>query len=228
MKALVNVLWYCWIAVGIAFVCQLGYLGYDLYMEERLLIQLGEEEEKAFLESHDKEELEAFALSCVMVLDCDINARSLDKLDLYYSAVPWEIRKAFAANGWKLVVTDQDISSTYYNGPIKGELAGLTNSRTKTIYIHENINHIRNALLHEFGHYFDLQKGIVSDDEIMQACFQREKGAFDGRWKDDTHAMSNEAEYFAESFQQYILDPKGCKEKQPVTYRHLATIIDEK
>ena len=211
MKRFVNVLWYCWMAVGILWVCQLGYRLYDIYVEEKKIAQMS----AAGAELND-----------VLILDGDIDKGSLAKVELYYQAVPLDIRKQFAEDGWKLVVTDQDISSTYYNGPVKGELAGLADSLEKKLYVHEDHYHIRNALLHEFGHYLDFRSGMVSNEDTFNTCYETEKEAFDRPWNPDTHAMSSEAEYFAESFQQYILEPATCKEHQPLTYEYIAALIE--
>lgn len=209
MKCLINVLWYCWIAAAITFLCWQGYRGYDLYAEERSVAALGEE---------------GADLNAVLVLDGNIDNRSLELAELYYRAVPKEIRAQFAADGWKLVITDRDISAVYYNGPVKGEIAGLANSKEKKIYIHEKPHHIRNALLHEFGHYVDCRAGIISGTDTFKLCFDQEKNAFDKPWNRDTHAMSNEVEYFAESFQQYILDSAAFKEIQPLTYAYIESL----
>ena len=227
MKTVVDVLWYCWIASGIAFIFLLGCQGYEAYSEAQLLKQLGKDETERFLANQGQAEISLINIERVLVLDGNINRKSIEKAKHYYQAIPWQIRKQFAEDGWKLVITDKDISSVYYNGPIKGELAGLTDTNTKSIYIHEKRHHIRKAFLHEFGHYLDYQNDFISGSDKLRTYFQREKSVFDRKWKPDTHAMSNAAEFFAESFQQFVLDPKTCKTHQPLTYRFIAQLMKE-
>ena len=80
----------------------------------------------------------------------------------YYYSIPEEIRYNFQEAGWQLVITDRDIAENYYNGPVKGRLAGLTDSQEKRIYVHSKRNDIRRALIHEFGHFFDYSTGMSS------------------------------------------------------------------
>ena len=227
MKTFVNVLWYCWVAAGLLFCSWMIWHVYDTYAKEKLVAQLGEMQEEVEEKIQGKVQQQGFELENVLVLDGNIADRSLGKVELYYQTVPWEIRKQFVKDGWKLAVTDRDISSAYYDGPVKGELAGLTDSRVKTIYIHEKVHHIRNALLHEFGHYFDLRVGIASDEDGFMSCYEKEKDVFVRPWKSDTHAMSNTAEYFAESFQRFILEPETCKETQPLTYEYIKIRLED-
>ena len=67
MKTVVDILWYCWIASGIAFIFLFGHRGYEAYTETQLLKQLGKDETIKFLENYGKEEASSIAMERVLI-----------------------------------------------------------------------------------------------------------------------------------------------------------------
>lgn len=133
--------------------------------------------------------------------------------------VPSLVMENFIAEGGKIVINNKNFPSH----DLKSETAiGFYCEADKYIEIDGSCaENIKNALLHEIGHYIDYsrydtyeedEEGIAawkikwSDEEEWMDCFEREKDGFfefDGNAKYHT---SSAVEYFAEAFEWYIND----------------------
>ena len=198
MKLLINVLYYLWILLAIILVCFFVYYQMDVGKEKEFVTQLSEvEKEEALKECPGDDCNRLFAL------EGDIRESSINLATIYYKAIPWELRKDFVKEGWNLIITDKNINDEYYNGEIKRELAGLTLLKEKKIYISHKSRHIRQAMVHEFGHYLDIKLGFVSETKEFKEIYEEEKEHIKEKWKFDGHASSNSQEFFAECFANY-------------------------
>ena len=135
----------------------------------------------------------------------------------YLSYVPKNIMNKFVADGWKVVLTDKNIAKTYYHNTSLGKIVGLTVSEDKTIYILATQNAIKSATIHEIGHFVDIQRDVPSSSEEFLADFNNEKNTFEV-YSYDGHYKRNHFEFFAEVFQESILNPDRCKRTAPKTY----------
>lgn len=126
------------------------------------------------------------------------------------NVVPKTILDSFFVKGGVVVITDKDIATTYYGSTDLGRIAGLHNSSNNVVYISNNICDIDKALVHEFGHVLDSLTDWGSKGEDFKAIYISEKDTFEVYSTDD-HYKSNEKEFFAEVFQEYILNPKNCE-----------------
>lgn len=138
--------------------------------------------------------------------------------NVYYLLTPKEIRDKFQQEGWKIVLTDKNLSDHYYTGDVEGWLSGLTDYAKKTIYIYGNFYDIRNALLHEMGHYYDHMLGGASYTEDFKEIYEKEKNQLKPYLEPDSYIKSNAQEYFAESFSDYILNNEYIKQNVVETY----------
>lgn len=142
---------------------------------------------------------------------------------VYYLLVPERIRHSFQDEGWKIILTDKNISDHYYTGEVEGWLSGLTDYSKKRIYIHSRFYDIRNALLHEMGHYYDYMLGGASYTDEFKEIYEEENNQLKPYWEPDSHIRSNAQEYFAEAFADYILDKEQVKENVKSTYKFIRT-----
>lgn len=126
-------------------------------------------------------------------------------------------------NNWKVIITDKDIASTYYNGAPLGRLAGLTKPAQQVIYLSNTSREIKRALVHELGHAFDTQLYFKSQSPEFQAIYQEEKNT----WRDVTGANSSRSnmEYFAECFSQYYTYSSNLSQTAPKTYNYINNLI---
>ncbi|EOU1990355.1 hypothetical protein [Clostridium perfringens] len=135
----------------------------------------------------------------------------------YLSYVPKNVMNNFVANGWKVVLTDKNIAETYYHDKSLGKIVGLTMSEAKTIYILASKNAIKSSTLHEMGHFVDIQMDVPSNSEEFLEDFNNEKDTFEV-YSFDGHYKRNHFEFFAEVFQESILNPNRCKKSANKTY----------
>lgn len=96
-----------------------------------------------------------------------------------------------------------------------------------------NIRVAKNTLLHELGHYFDLNTGIVSFYNAFKEIYLEEKDNFrktreflveNNKVEEN---IANQNEYFAEAMTCYILYPEDLLEYCPKTYEVIVNHINE-
>lgn len=144
----------------------------------------------------------------------------------YWNRVPESVRTAFEEDGWEFVLTDKSIAGTYY-GTELGNIAGLTKSSEKVIYIEDRESAIRRATGHEFGHYVDVAYGWASLSDEWVAIYEEEKDQLNEiGGVGDGHTTSSATEYFAEVFQQVINYPDSCKESAPQSYEYIMGLLE--
>lgn len=216
MKKLADFLFKLWFVLLILLLLFTGYHVYSIGQENKMV------ETKA-QKNTDKEGI-VYAednMEHPFILEGDVKTKNIAYAASYYYALPEELRRNFAESGWRIILTDEDISKEYYDGDVKGHLAGLTVSEDKKIYVHDTRSDIRRALIHEFGHFFDFQTEMTSKSFRFTKMYWTEKEDLKEKWKMDDHATSNSQEYFAESFAQFVLYPGDLKENCPQTYKYL-------
>lgn len=96
-----------------------------------------------------------------------------------------------------------------------------------------NVRVAKNTLLHELGHYFDLNTGIVSFYNSFKEIYLEEKDNFRKTREflvenNKVEAnIANQNEYFAEAMTCYILYPEDLLEYCPKTYEVIVNHINE-
>lgn len=222
MKWLVHSLFVLWCVLFFLFIGVIGYYFYDVQRETKITEKLSDQHLKQE-NIHNKKEI----LNSHFVLEGNIKHSIKDYAITHYYALPEAIRTAFEQSEWKLVLTDKDIQKEYYEGEVEGHLSGLTSSKEQKIYIHSSRTDIRNAFIHEFGHFFDFISGIPSTTIEFQEIYVLEKNYLKDKWKFDDHCISNAQEYFAEAFAQMIVYPEIIENSMPKTYEYINTLLNE-
>lgn len=138
-------------------------------------------------------------------------------LDLKLRLIPQDLLLAYFNQGGSILLTDKDISKEYYSDYNFGNIIGLHDARKNIIFMSNSEYAIDNALIHEFGHVLDSLSKWDSMNEYFLKVFQKEKDSFEVESLDN-HYKSNEREFFAEVFQESILNPDTCKTSAPQAF----------
>ena len=147
----------------------------------------------------------------------DVSA--IQATEAYYNQIPENIRNRFQSDGWRIIVCNSSLGPRWgYSTPI----LALTIYAEKCIYIDTQPS-APSAITHEIGHYVDEATDYASYTDEFAAIFATEQPTFCEY--DHTHPnnVSTTAEYFAESFQQCIVDPTGMASVCPQTYNYIVT-----
>lgn len=144
----------------------------------------------------------------------NIDDKIISYLESRLHYIPNTITNNYFDNGGRILITDKNISKTYYKEYNFGNIIGLHDARKNIIYMSNSQYAIDNALIHEFGHVLDYICEWDSMNESFSQIFKKEKDTFQVQ-SVDGHYKTNEREFFAEVFQEYILHPDTCKSSAP-------------
>lgn len=152
----------------------------------------------------------------------NISIENLNLLNSELNKLPKSLLNTFVNSGWNIYVTDEDINNNYFGGRFY-KVQGATVYTEKNILITNTEKSIKEATIHEFGHFVDYNFDVTSDDEEFHRIYNEEIYEFMGRIS-NTECVSNEKEYFAESFYYMYIDSSKV---MPQTYNYLSNIINQ-
>lgn len=126
------------------------------------------------------------------------------------NSLPDAVINRFNKEGWTIYFTGYSISDKYYDGPVKGSIAGLTDYNNKIIYISEKDSYptYKHILYHEVGHFVDWCNDRTSSTEDFYDIYQNESKNITVKGKSQrqiNHAKSSPEEYYAEAFSKLLL-----------------------
>lgn len=156
----------------------------------------------------------------------EIDENIVQYLDSKLQLIPENLVLKYFEQGGRILITDKDISNTYYKDYNFGNVIGIHDARKNIVYISDSEYAIDNALIHEFGHVLDSLTNWGSMKETFSDIFYTEKDTFEV-YSVDNHYKTNEREFFAEVFQQFILEPDSCKSSAPQSYNFIKNKISE-
>ena len=81
------------------------------------------------------------------------------------------------------------------------------------------------TIYHELGHFVAFISGNTDQTAEFKAIFAQEKTLYTAFNK--AYVTQNSAEYFAESFKEYTLNPTGLKSSRPKTYEAVKNAVDK-
>lgn len=145
-----------------------------------------------------------------------------NRLDL----IPKDILSMYFEQGGIILVTDENISEAYYRDSNLGKIIGLHDARKNIVYIENTKYAIDSALIHEFGHVLDSLTGWSSMDDDFKNIFNNEKDTFEV-YSVDGHYKANEREFFAEVFQEIIINFDSCTKTAPNACNFVQNKISE-
>ena len=158
--------------------------------------------------------------------DGDIDKEILNYLKNKLILIPDSILHSYFNSGGSIIITDKNIAETYYNDYNIGKIVGLHDNRKNVIYISNTEYAIDYSLVHEFGHVLDSMTNWDSMKEDFKNIFSEEKEKLEV-YSVDNHYKTNEREFFAEVFQEYIISPEKCKQTAPKAFEFIKNKINE-
>lgn len=141
------------------------------------------------------------------------------KAESYWNKIPVNVRQYLINGGIQIYVTDTNLAKRFYDG-IYSSIQGVTVYDTKTCYIEDREKCMSEAVIHECGHVFDSLLCYITMDSEFLDIYYEEKDLFG-----EAYAATNPSEYFAESFQRFILDPEKSQKNTPNTYQFMMDLI---
>lgn len=140
----------------------------------------------------------------------------------YYQRIPGKIRNTFEDNGWKIIISNQNLKTRF---SLSASALAITEYQEKIIYI-DNRTSAKKSVIHEVGHAIDFINGSLSVTSDFQEIYANEKDTFVQIWKTDENNTSTATEYFAEAFQACILEPQEISAKCSKTYNYIYYIME--
>lgn len=130
--------------------------------------------------------------------------------------------KTIIADGFSIYITTENIAQVYYEGKFKSVRATFRRN-AKEIRIENREVAIFESVEHEFGHYLDFLNGDTSWSEEFGQIYEEESEEFKTRIS-NPGCVSNQGEFFAETFYYIIKDPSKCT---PKAKAYVQKYIDE-
>ncbi len=147
----------------------------------------------------------------------------------YFSLLPEKLLEEFYNSGWGITVTTKDIASSYYDGEDIGSICGITLPDTRQIVYEADSSKFRRNILHEFFHYLDYSKGYyLSNYEEWQRIYEEEKDSLKVTSSYvNSHYKENSREFFAEAFQEFVINPHGVEASSPRAYKYISDFLEK-
>lgn len=152
------------------------------------------------------------------------------------SKLPYKMIQEFYENDWQIRITKNCLE--HHLGervpiPEEGFTGGITFFDSRTIYLPASspegcdipYYYIKYSTIHEFGHYFDRSKGLISMSYEFQNIYDKEDRIF---CKEIGTASNTDSsiEYFAESFSCYVKDNEHMRKFCPLTCAYFDKIFN--
>lgn len=138
--------------------------------------------------------------------------------------VPQHVLDQFYADGWGIVITQENLSEMYFDG-IYHNVMAVTDGYIKVIWIAASERAIRNSVIHEMGHYMEFTYNFPNDTQEFKAIYEAERQKFVVAGGSSAQAKGSSLEYFAEALQEYILHPDSLLKNTPMTYQYMANYV---
>ena len=154
----------------------------------------------------------------VFILSGNLHINSYEELLESYLLIPEKIRRQFEADGFHIIMKEQDITQEAYAdyGGYTGigQIQGVSDYEKRVIYLQDEYPR---QILHEMGHYINNKWGFSSRDGFKELA-EKESS------KISVYAnTSNEREFFCEAFELFIRDPIALATVSPDTYNEIVS-----
>lgn len=175
-----------------------------------------------------EEETSSISYDNLIVNSEDYNSNFVNAVIKQLSYIPTEILIDFENKGWKIcIASEEEICSKLgerearlYSKDEGQFLKGYTKINDKTIYLTYNSITLRdNTIIHEIGHYYDIENAWASCTEEYRNIYEKEKSSLNST----TTQISSNRELFAETFEYVILEETGYENLE--TYQYVKDII---
>lgn len=141
----------------------------------------------------------------------EVEQRYIDIVEEELLKLPNLLVESFIEEDWSIYVTSEDIAKTYLNGRVKRARA-VTSIARKEIIIEARDAAVYGSVQHEFGHYMGYICGEVGWTEEFAQIYYEESETLQTRI-DNPGCISDQGEFFAETFSLIINEPDKCTPK---------------
>lgn len=153
-------------------------------------------------------------------IDSDNNEKVL-KLYKYMSLIPNNIINEFAEVGGKIVLTHDSLQDRFIS---KYALAGVYFD--KRIYLSDKENWSEQSLIHEMGHFVSDLYNDTSDSIFLDIYANEKKYLKLNQDKDTGYYIKSADEYFAQCFEEFIINPNRLLKNNFKTYKYIRFCIN--
>ena len=150
----------------------------------------------------------------VLETEGQLYGRSAELLMESYMSIPENIRFRFEAEGFRIRMTEWDITDEAY-APYggyhgTGKVRAVFDFERKMLYVNDEWP---GAVVHEMGHYVNDTLGLFSSRSENSKLYETEAA------KISNYAKENDREYFAEVFRFYVTEPQLLRLISPSSYQ---------
>lgn len=156
----------------------------------------------------------------VLETEGQLYCHSTELLMESYMSVPENIRFRFETEGFRIRMTEWDITDEAY-APYggyhgTGKVRAAFDFERKMLYVNDEWP---GAVVHEMGHYVNDTLSVFSGRGENRMLYETEAG------KISNYAEENDREYFAEVFRLYVTEPQLLRLVSPSSYQMVASAI---
>lgn len=143
-----------------------------------------------------------------LTTDGEIPNESIITAEGEVSRIPQNMLNAFATEGWRIEISNANISAKYFGGRY-GNVMGVTITDQHVIVIQNRTSSIQSSIIHEFGHYIDTRFDFPSLSDEFWEIYLQEVDTFISRIPNSS-SVRDEMEFFASTFYYMMKDPSKC------------------
>lgn len=157
--------------------------------------------------------------SDVIYADGTISVDLCAKAQGQLNYIPANLMAEFKSEGWKLMLTDQNIGSLMFGGA--SNIIGATSEPMEAIYVADTKHAVSCAVVHEFGHYLDHLTYTSFDSSEFSNIYAAEASSLKGSFGLSSSDTCNVHEYYASCFYSYIMNPGMMQSVAPQSYQFI-------
>lgn len=157
--------------------------------------------------------------SDVIYADGTISVDLCAKAQGQLNYIPANLMAEFKSEGWKLMLTDQNIGSLMFGGA--SNIIGATSEPMEAIYVADTKHAVSCAVVHEFGHYLDHLTYTSFDSSEFSNIYEAEAAGLKSSFGLSNSDTCNVHEYYASCFYSYIMNPGMMQSVAPQSYQFI-------
>ncbi len=151
----------------------------------------------------------------------EVKQEVLDIVQEQIEKVPDIVKDRFVEDSWRLIVTDENIAKTEFDG-VYLIVNAATVCDDKYIKISNRMTAASTSTIHEFGHFLYKIAGRFDNEEDVKDAYELEKDN-KGEALSGGNGLSNHREFYAEVFYLYCVNIEDAIS----TYPEMVSIIEK-
>lgn len=157
------------------------------------------------------------------------NKELIDKMENFINSLPKTQQDALK-DDWKIIICEEipkglaNKSFASLNTSNTSEMiaAGVTFTYARTIVLSSKLDTDKtySAFIHEMGHFVSFEYASQHGSKKWESIYDKYKDTY----KADKYSLSNEAEFFANSYEEYYCDTEKIKNEAPDAYEFIDSL----